>query len=413
MSCPFDITYHPTTGGVEELTLKGESTNLQFTRKGFGVPVGMNYLDKQENVDGVLTLSYLYFNDLELSVTRTPSEIGLTERYTFKNKSKDTIKLNKEEYGIQMSFTDGWDIYEVALKRRLYVRVFHGSKTCIYTTRTSEDRGIGLVITDGEIGGFIKDRYSKYSDTIYTFYPKEIELAPEEEYSIEWIIFPHNGVADFRTFVEKYIPIAHFSTLTPKVGEFVEVNSSTFLINGKEVDRGFNIEEGVEVSVIDEKGTFSFFARPFNYLDGMRSTFKKGLLKYKNPFDYLAKVRDILEERGSDGLNDAKNILLSYYKGVGKKRYDLFIPIEVIKSSTDLQEIVHKKCKQILEGNKGLFTPYRILACYEYLLMERELGVDYSEKIEEYRELIGYYLNTPFGKINYDEYNRLCLIPID
>lgn len=408
MSCPFDITYHPTTGGVEELTLKGDTTNFQFTRKGFGVPIGMNYLDKQENVDGILTLSYLYFNDLELLVTRTPSEIGLTERYIFKNKSKDTIKLNKEEYGIQMSFTDGWDIYEVALKRRLYVKVFHGIKTCIYTTRTSESSGIGLVVTEGEIGGFIKDKYSKYSDTIYTLYPKEIELAPEEEYSIEWVIFPHNGVADFRTFIEKYMPVAQFSALTPKVGEFVEVNSNNFLVNAKKGESGFNAEEGVEVSVIGEKGTLSLFN-----LDRMRSTFKKGLFRYKNPFDYLARVRDILKEKGNDGLNDAKNILLSYYKGVGKKRYDLFIPIEVIKSSADLQEIVHKKCKEILNGNKGLFTPYRILACYEYLLMEKELGVDYSEKIEEYKELIGYYLDTPFGRINYDECNRQCIIPID
>lgn len=401
MSCPFDITYHPTTGGVEELTLKGDSTNLQFTRKGFGVPIGMNYLDKQENVDGVLTLSYLYFNDLELSVTRTPSDIGLTERYTFKNKSKDTIKLNKEEYGIQMSFTDGWDIYEVALKRRLYVRVFHGNKTCIYTTRTSADSGIGLLVTEGEIGGFIKDKYSKYSDTIYTFYPKEMEIAPEEVYSIEWVIFPHNGVADYRNFVEKYIPIAQFSTSTPNVGEFIELNSNNFLISGREGERGFTMEDGVDVSVVEEKGTLTFFARPFN-LDRMRSTFKKGLFRYKNPFDYLARVRDILEEKGNDGLNDAKNILLSYYKGVGKNRYDLFIPIEVIKRSAELQEIVHKKCKEILNGNRGLFTPYKILACYEYLLMEKELGVDYSEKIEEYKELIGYYLNTPFGKINYD-----------
>ncbi len=541
MDCPFNISFHHTTGGVEALNIKNDSSNFQFTRRGFGVPIGMNYLDKQENVDGTLVLSYLYFNDVQLSVTRTPSEVGLIEGYTLKNNSNKPVKLNKEEYGIEMSFTDGTDIFEVALKRRLYVRVYKGDRMCVYTTRTSGGTSIGLILTDGELGGYTSDKYSKYSDTIYTFYPKEVELLPNEEYSFKWIIFPHNGIEGFRHFIGKYMPIPYFTTLTPSFGERVEVSFATVSLNGKE-GNSFIAHNGAEVCIspiketrsepskdeddvvavsntegsytsnplmeqkIDsvaeseeenikdntntliesgvipisefkEKGilqdeeatavktedelhhtTHNCFNIRISSLDVLkmeRDNYKRSIFSWKNPFDYLIKVREILEENeGEKGLQEASSILHDYYRGVGKKRFDCFIPIEVIKYDNSLRKIVHEKCLKLLGKQKGLFTPYRLLASYEYLLMEKELiGLSYEteecsekkcceqskvtksspwtsygenqfvkhtedkiikssngknstewhiaiiEKLKELEELCNYYLDTPFGKI--------------
>lgn len=411
MTCPFNITFHHTTGGVEELTLKNDSTNFQFTRKGFGVPVGMNYLDKQELVDGALHLSYLYFNDLHLSVTRSPCELGLIERYTFKNNSKNPITLNKEEYGIDVSFSDGTEIFEVALKRRLYVRVFDGDRTCVYTTRISGGTSIGLVVSDGEMGGYTKNKYSRYSDTVYTFYPKERELTQGEEYSFEWIIFPYSSMQEFRDIVGNYMTVPVFSTLTPSVNEQVNTSEARVLVDGEE-GTSFIAREGGMITVEAYPADLYLKISRLDLLMKKREEFKRYIFRRKNPFDYLIKVRELLKSDDEKGIEEGIRLLHDYYKGVGKKRYDCFIPVEIIKRDPLLQEIVHEKCRILLGKQKGLFTPYRLLASYHYLLMEKELGKEYTEKLEELKELCDYYLETPFGRIDLKD-DMLTLFTVD
>lgn len=351
---------HYSSGGIEELIFKNDSTNFRWTRKVFGVPDGLNFLSDKKIENSEETLTFEYFNGLILTVKRRVTDDGIVEEYTLKNPTDKEIEIN-EDYSVKISFADDADIAAVALPRRAYLRIFFGG-TCFaaYNSRMGgQPDGVGVVLVDGKIEKIRKENLTKKSVSVLTCFFENATLAKNEEISFSWLIFGYESENEFFETVSKYMPFFRLERYPVfEDDELVVITDDRLIADGFETENEkINFSRTRTLKVERGERYYETVIKPLTKLE----YFKKIAELYPENTKSLICLYEILESGSYE-----KERIVDYLKK-SKKTFDVCVPFDVIKSDEDLLETYLQKIDLALSDIKGVFTPYKLLARYEYL----------------------------------------------
>lgn len=422
-----NVITHFTTGAIEEITFKDDPTNFRWTRKYFGVVNGLNYLSEKKEEDNKTTLIYEYFNGLILTVIRELTDKGVTETYILSNPTEKAVEI-ADSYTISISFADDSDIASVALNRRAYARVYNcGNCLAVYNSRfDGQSDGVGLVLTNGEIGAVKQTKIPRKSTTVIEIGFTKGILEPKAESSFSWLIFGYASEKEFVSTVREYQPFPLFNKYPVMLGETVEIDTEDELyidgipIDTKSVnvdnanireeptdvlsfgtesanqdsnchfdqkhDRGcveksqtekksINIDKDLIIKLKRGEKSFDFVLHGRTFEELGKSLFVESFYQKQSQIDMI--------ERAKSNPLDAKSLLLDYFKKKNKKYFDVGMPYDVIKNDTELKTLFLEKAEYALTPEKGYYYPYQILAKYEYLTNANELSPDprFSHKL--------------------------------
>lgn len=366
-------TIHPTSGHIDDIFIVGDTTHFRWTRGAFGLPDGLNYLAENERIGDKDILKYEYNNDLVLTVERSVVDGKILERYTLTNESDKAIKI-EEGYYISIVFADSLDIPEVALKRRAYMRYYHGGNTfCVYNARMNgEKSGVSLVLTDGIIYKANIERRSKRSDSIIRCYFERTELAPKESTYFAWKIFGYSNRDEFITTVRKHMPFPVFEHYPVIVGEKVKLDlNGELYIDGKLcTDREVSFTKPSHIKAVNGDKVFEtmiFSSSKNNY------TYYPDELMPKNLHDDRA------------------------YKKLFTREKILWVPFD--QSRIEKNEKLKKaylKYRNCYFSPRKIFDPILLGAVIDYLnncqLLDNDIRV--SAMLEQLRSLYSVYCNS-------------------
>lgn len=121
-----------------------------------------------------------------------------------------------EDISIYTPFNDDYTISRECVERRCHTHIWCGENiTYVMALRMGgEPPHLGLVLTDGSIGGYSVERdLARISNDRGDFilHPAPTALAPGGSFKIEWLLFRHEGKADFykklRVLCPRYISV--------------------------------------------------------------------------------------------------------------------------------------------------------------------------------------------------------------
>jgi len=201
----FILEMHRSTGEITDFRPTAEKT-FNWTRLGhFGMPAGLQYLDKYEEKEKGAKLKYQYLNDIVVFVERTFEENVLKEKYEFLNDGKKEIDIAEGELGIYVTLCDGLDIEKV-MSRRGISHIF-AEGNCFYITcdRFFKEEGLAIIMTDGEVSGYSIERTPNKNERgqiIVNFPEKHLKIG--ESFSLSWEIFGYKNKEDFEAKAKSY-----------------------------------------------------------------------------------------------------------------------------------------------------------------------------------------------------------------
>lgn len=186
---------------------------------------------------------------------------GIVERYIFTNATKWDIFTSLEDISVYTPFNDDYTISRECVERRCHTHIWCGENiTYVMALRMGgEPPHLGLVLTDGSIGGYSVERdLARISNDRGDFilHPAPTALAPGESFKIEWLLFRHEGKADFykklSVLCPRYISVRAEEYVIFK-GEKIKIEIiPSFKFIGEEVviqrngrKIGFEIKEGI------------------------------------------------------------------------------------------------------------------------------------------------------------------------
>lgn len=222
-----NTSIHPETGGITSITIEGDTTgmnwvvspdNKQYKWIGMQYAWGLGTLrvngsepepwriaNKMEEGTSV----YQIKKGLILTVTRTPKGYDLLETYTFKNTSSEPLSLSEIE--INTPFNDNYPDAATCIPRRCHAHIWAGGDAAYVCALRMGAYAphLGLMLIEGTLDGYvIKERDSKkgMSNTrgIIALCPEDRTLAPNEEYTVRWRLFSHQGEKDFYQKLKQY-----------------------------------------------------------------------------------------------------------------------------------------------------------------------------------------------------------------
>lgn len=151
----------------------------------------------------------------------------ITEIYTFTNTSDKDIFTSLTDIAIYTPFNDDYPNAETCVTNRCHAHTWCGENVSyIMALRMGgEPPHAGLVLTKGSIGGYSIERdFARMSNDRGDFllHPSPVSLAPNESFTIEWTLFPHNGREDFFEKAKEYNP------------KFIEISAEKYILFGDE-----------------------------------------------------------------------------------------------------------------------------------------------------------------------------------
>lgn len=206
--------WHYTTGGVESLRLADDPTQMEWIKGRFGFPSGSCFLDKREEIEGGVRLTFEYMVDLRLVVDRVMDYGGLHERYTWSNVGKKPVEIKDGEVGVYVTFADRGERSDVFLARRAYTHVLTGSHLYMASSRADgSPQGMALTTVEGQVA-CVKEEYPTRRDRgdLIAYLPA-MTLAPQESVGWEWVVYDYDDFADYRAKTADYAPVWQDLTL--------------------------------------------------------------------------------------------------------------------------------------------------------------------------------------------------------
>ncbi len=241
----FTLEWHRSTGEVEALR-EVKNPTFNWTRRGkFGLPSGLQFLDKQEETASSIKLTYQYFSDIKAFVTRELTTDGLVESYEFLNDGKKEVTLKKGELGVYVTLADGTDIEEV-MPRRSVSQIWCGGN-CAYVKsgRLTDKGGLALLLTEGYVDSYVIERTTdlrERGDIIFEIPERTLKIG--ESVTLKWVVFPYADDEEFYAICSKY-------------PTFLKIDGAFSAAKGKELILSLNAdsvtEEGTECSFSEGK----------------------------------------------------------------------------------------------------------------------------------------------------------------
>lgn len=385
----FEIDIHHMTGGIERLAKVGDPEYFNWCRGRFGIPKGMNFLDKSETLEDGIRQVFAFFSYLDLIVERKLTPEGLKETYTFKNTGEEKMDFDAGELGIYATFADSADIAEVALPRRAHSHIWCGDNTVyiLNSRMNGVEEGVGLALLKGSLVKATSENgsYKTRGDVVMEL--PRISLQANETYTIEWLIFPYKNNREFWSVLDKV------GALTINIEKFnyskgetavIHANAEKAILFGVEYQFNEGVaeiplnaegEQKIDIYYGDNKHTFiNIFVGDVKTaeLDTIISLHGiKKFLSRKNSATVLIEARkniDWYKKIGDDKyLRNAKSELLIYYNACrGEHIVDIGIP-EMLISDTDIAAHFLAQLDNALKY-KGLYNLYQEASTLDMLI---------------------------------------------
>lgn len=168
-------------------------------------------------------------SDIKICVERLYQENRLLEKYKFINTGSRKVALS--DIGIYTPFNDNYPDAETCVNKRTNVHIWEGGNAAyISAVRMGGNvPHLGLVVSEGAVKSYeIWERgiMRENSQTrgIFALNLPDFELKPNECYSLEWIVFPHNGKEDFnRCLLDAGSVLASSEQYVYEVGDTAKV----------------------------------------------------------------------------------------------------------------------------------------------------------------------------------------------
>ena len=224
---PEQITYtlNPHTGGIDRLTITGDTTNMNWImatdgsqyswiRENYGWGLGyftqINGHERQryawtkpEKCNADSSALCYHEGDMTIEVTRILSESGLTERYTFTNKGPEAVTL--QDAGIYTPFNDNYPDAATCMTNRAHAHIWTGENTTYVNALRMGNHPphVGLVLTEGEVEGYEvwergRDKGNSQTRGVIALKLPDLHLQAGDTYTIAWDVFAHRGTDDFK-----------------------------------------------------------------------------------------------------------------------------------------------------------------------------------------------------------------------
>ncbi len=168
-------------------------------------PYQMNWIEGVKEWGDVLCPSSLSVNIIQI-----PQEDGsLIERYVFQNITSKDIFTSRTDIGIYTPFNDSYEDTETCLTQRCHAHIWCGGRASwVMALRMGAyPPHMGLALLQGSLCGYSVERdLSKGSNDRGDFilHPSPLHLAPGESYTLEWVLFWHQGREDFKAKLSQY-----------------------------------------------------------------------------------------------------------------------------------------------------------------------------------------------------------------
>ena len=142
------------------------------------------------------------YSNMALSVTVSRffnAQGHLCETYTVKNLREFDYYSEYGNFAIEIPFNDRYTYAEDCMDHRCHTHLWCGhTSTYVNALKMGEsEHNLGLTVTRGSFGSYSVREVRTNVRGIFTLNADHFALLPEEEYTIEWEIFPHTGVEDF------------------------------------------------------------------------------------------------------------------------------------------------------------------------------------------------------------------------
>lgn len=177
---------------------------------------------------------------IEVSVSSKIENDTVTESYTFTNKTDKDIFTERRDISIYTPFNDDYTGAEICMTNRCHTHIWCGGEVSYIMALRMGGKAphLGLALTKGSLSGYSIERdLTKISNDRGDFilHPSPVSLAPNESFTIEWILFWHNGIGDFYNKLKKYNP------------NYIDIKADNFVVFENE-DINITIEPSFEFS---------------------------------------------------------------------------------------------------------------------------------------------------------------------
>jgi hypothetical protein len=407
------VCWHYCTGQVESLTLRESAHPFEWMRGIFGMPCGMCYLDKREPIVDGCRHTYIYMNDLRLTVSRTLTDSGYVERYEWQNAGKKEISIADGEVGVYVTFAEKYDIRDVVLPYRAYTHVMCAGDTFyIYNARCNGAAGgMGLVMQEGEVAEVQAERLHPRERGDLVAYMPAVTLAPQETVVWQWLVFAYDDVGEFWSTVRQFAHKLRLNPLMPEAGQMVTVDvddvvPDTVLVDGKEVFNPFPAPVGdFVVAPIADDPKMVVKMQGLSHVERWARAYRGWGRAKHNMRDYIAESVSLAarfaDTKQQDDYDRAVAALAAYYRELGAYRApQAFLPALLIKSSDYLRQRFARHVDTVLRSHRGRFTAQTAFAEYDMLTVaDFVFDGKYAEQVIEAKARALPLINTPFGNL--------------
>lgn len=235
----FTIMFNKKTGGIQEIKLNGDDSNMNFVKKDYSLNTIMLTRRIDKNMPANIPTISFEEDELHAKAVWKTDSLRVEAQYTFtkegnlkisnrfKNESNVEMFLERGKLGILMPFSDEYPGAEECMTNRCHTHIWCGLSGASYVCclKMGHDKhNIGLVVTRG---GF--ESYSQYgtksNDRGWFLIHPDVQMIKEnDEYILEYEIFTCAGKEDFINKCDRY-------------EKFMNIKSKTF-----SVFQGENIE---------------------------------------------------------------------------------------------------------------------------------------------------------------------------
>jgi hypothetical protein len=135
----------------------------------------------------------------------------VAETYTFTNETDRDIFTSLRDISIYTPFNDNYETASVCVTNRCHTHIWCGGEVSyvLALRMGGEPPHLGLTLTKGSLGGYSVERdLSKRSNDRGDFllHPSPIALIPGEGFTVEWVLFWHDGKDDFEQKLKRHNP---------------------------------------------------------------------------------------------------------------------------------------------------------------------------------------------------------------
>lgn len=213
----FDIAFDHASGTISSLKLVQDADHMNWCAEAgkWGYIHCINYdniwgeywnRQKEMKLTDFMEDEYsarsVYSNGiLEVTVERRFQEDGnLVERFLFRNLVYADLFLSEHNCSIEVPFRDSYTYADDCLVHCCNTHIWCGLNTTYVNALKMgiSNLNMGLVVTQGSFNSYrVLDAGLNSSRGRFLLNLAPVELAQNEEYAVEWVIFPHSGKADF------------------------------------------------------------------------------------------------------------------------------------------------------------------------------------------------------------------------